>query len=176
MGLKGLGQARNLRGTSGSVSAGGVAAAEVIDVAHPLASMSAREVIELAADRGLRTPRDSLILWSGLGRDGVARSQAFAREFGGMTLEMTLGGKWLDRMDLFNPATSPFTASEARAIWGDVSGRMVGQASGQVRSVLGQVRPDSVYRTFELPALRENPAILGLDPLQVRPMLKANGY
>jgi hypothetical protein len=60
-------------------------------------------------------------------------------------------------------------------IWGNVSARMVGQASGQVRSILGQVRPDRIYQTYELPALQQNPAILGLDPLYLRPMFKVGG-
>lgn len=150
-------------------------AAEEVAAAHPLAGLAPSDVIDMAAARGLQTPRDSLILWSGLGRDGTARAQAFASEFGGTTLEMTPGGKWLDSMDLYG-SSSPYTSAEADAIWGEVSGRMVGQASGQVRSVLGQVRPMSVYNRYELPALRENSQILGLDPLQVRPMIKASGY
>jgi hypothetical protein len=155
------------------IAAGRVA--ETVEAAHPLAGMAARDVVDMAAARGLQTQRDSLILWSGLGRDGPVRAQAFAREFGGTTLEMTPGGKWLDSMDLYSPS-SPFTSVEADMIWGEVSGRLVGQASGQVRSVLGQVRPGSVYRTYELPALQQNPAILGLDPLYLRPMFKASGY
>ncbi len=64
-------------------------AEEIGTVAHPLAGISAREVIDMTASKGLQTQRDSLILWSGLGRDGPVRAQAFAREFGGTTLEMT---------------------------------------------------------------------------------------
>lgn len=154
----------------------GPVAETTINAAHPLAGIAARDVVGVAASKGLQTQRDSLILWSGLGREGPARAQAFAREFGGTTLEMTPGGKWLDSMDLFNPTTSPYTRAEAEMIWGETSARMVGQASGQVRSVLGQVRPNSVYRTYEMPALQQNPAILGLDPLYLHPMLKASGY
>jgi hypothetical protein len=156
-------------------AAGRITTVDEMVVSHPLAGAFASEVVGMAATAGLQTPRDSLILWSGLGPDGALRAQSFAKQFGGTTLEMTPGGKWLDGMDLYGPA-SPFTSAEADMIWGEVSARMVGQASGQVRSVLGQVRPGSVYKTYELPALRENSAILGLDPLQVRPMMKARGY
>ena len=58
---------------------------------------------------------------------------------------MTQGGKWLNKMDLFR-GNSPFTKNEALQIWDNVSTKTIHQASGQVRSVIGQVRPDSIYR------------------------------
>lgn len=136
---------------------------------HPLAGLSPENVVRLVDEIGLETPRDQLILWSGLGKgnEGVKLSQEFARANGGVTLEMTKGGKWLNEMDLFG-ANSPFTFKEAVKIWEGVSTKMVQQASGQVRSVIGQVRPTSIYRAEQSEILM-NAKITGLDELYLKP-------
>lgn len=135
---------------------------------HPLAGLSAENVVRLVNELGLETPKDQLLLWSGLGRDGVKLSQAYARANGGITLEMTSGGKWLDEMNLFG-ANSPFTPEQATKIWGDVSTLMARQASGQVRTLLGQVRPRSIYMTNELSELMSNPKVIGIDEAYLKP-------
>ena len=138
-------------------------------ISHPLEGLTPEKVIQHVNQLGLKTPRDQLILWSGLGRgsEGVRLSQEYAAENGGVTLELTPGGKWLDKMDLFG-ANSPFTQAEARQIWGNVSVKMIQQASGQVRSLIGTVNPASVYRA-EQAELFENKNVLGLDELNLKP-------
>ena len=156
---------------AGTGAADAIAAPDVASpAAHSLAGWTPEEVIAHAERLGLETPRDSFIVWSGLGPGdtGIIRSQAYAAEHGGMTLEMTPGGRWLDSMDIIYGETSPFTQLEARAIWASVSRSASAQAGGQVRALLGQVRPSSTYQMHELPTLLDNPKVLGIDRLYMK--------
>ncbi len=77
-------------------------------------------------------------------------------------------------MDLFSP-DSPFSREEILQIWSDVSIEMIKQASGQVRSVVGVVRPISIYRQ-EQSALLENRNILGLDEINLKSRYAFSNY
>ena len=99
---------------------------------------------------------------------------AYAATNGGITLEMTRGGKWLDELDLFGK-NSPFSRIEARQIWANVSTRMIQQASGQVRSLVGTVNPTSIYRAEQTEILM-NEKILGLDELILKPRYVFGNY
>lgn len=110
-----------------------------------------------------------MVLWSGLGKNGPATAADWARANGGVTLEMTPGGNWLNDMKLYGES-SPFTSEQADLIWGTVSSKFVSSANGQVRAVLGNVRPTSIYKTVELPSVLNNTSVTGLDALQLKAM------
>jgi hypothetical protein len=157
-------------GTSAAPTASPAVSDLAIDnlAAHPLDGLSPQQIAQMAIDRGIATPRDSLILWSGLGENGVAISQQYAQQLGGMTVEMTPGGQWLQNMGLLNEG-SPLSRAEAIQTWNLVSQSAVEQASGQVRAIVGNVSPTSTFLNVELPALSVNPNITGLDQIQAVP-------
>jgi hypothetical protein len=163
------GRARGPRVQNTSVGAEATASgANDVVTTHPLQGLTPAQVVEQVNALGLATPRDALLLWSGFGKDGPAISAAYAAKNGGVTLEMTAGGAWLNKMDLYG-ANSPYTNAEADFIWAKVSESLVSKASGQVRSILGEVRPNSIYLTSEVPGLQFNLGVTGLDALYLRP-------
>src|SRR6185312_12509216 len=131
---------------------------------HPATGMSPDQIINTALSLGVKTERDQLILWAGLGEKGPEISNAYANQFGGTTLQQTPGGSYLADLDLFGK-DSPVTIKDAVKIWGDVSREAVAQASGQVRSVVGQVSPQTIYKSVELPEMWMNPNITGLQEI-----------
>ena len=56
---------------------------------------------------------------------------------------MTPGGSWLNDLN----ANFPFSIQESAYIWREVSKLLTKNASGQVRPLIGQVKPMSIYRT-----------------------------
>jgi len=134
---------------------------------HPLDGWSPQQVVNQANTLGLSTPKDQLLLWSGLGKNGAVVAQDYAALNGGTTLEMTPGGQWLNDMNLFSQ-DSPFTPVQAIKIWNDASMQAIRQASGQVRAVLGEVAPNSIY-VQETQEIAMNDKILGLDEQYIRP-------
>jgi hypothetical protein len=129
-------------------------------------------LMEQAGRRGFATRQSEALFWSGLGggRDGIVRSQRFALENGGRTLEMTPGGKYLNDLDLFG-RNSPISQAEAMQVWEFASRRFARGASGQVRAVTGSVRPSSVFNRIEYPELISNPNVWGIDVLNLLPKI-----
>ncbi|MDF1684439.1 MAG: hypothetical protein P1U36_07240 [Legionellaceae bacterium] len=142
----------------------------ILEVSHPLEGMTPQQVITKVNELGLHTKKDNLVLWSGLGQgsQGVKLAQQYVAKHGGTTLEMTPGGAWLDRMKLFENG-SPFALKEAAHIWDETSKLFTRQANGQVRSLIGQVRPQSIYLSQEILELNINPRVTGIDELYLRP-------
>jgi hypothetical protein len=136
--------------------------------------LSASEISDVVLHLGVKTPRDQLVLWSGLGAKGEVRAAAYAKEAGGITLEMTKGGKWLDDLKLFEGGAPNIDDRAAYAIWENASKEIAEQASGQVRVAAGQISPTSIYMRIERPALLNNPKVLGIDIVQLAPKIKAN--
>jgi len=171
VGTDGFGEAADglAGGTEALDALGGTADAAATASAHPLEGWTAQQVVDYANSLGVQTDRDQLILWSGLGpgREGILRSQAWAAEFGGTTLEMTPGGSWLDSMNIFGD-NSPFTRVQAKQIWAQVSQSAAQQASGQVRVTLGWLQPDSIFEQVEYPTFMANPNVTGVDKIYLK--------
>ncbi|WP_156946919.1 DUF637 domain-containing protein [Thiothrix lacustris] len=140
---------------------------------HPAIGKSTQEIVDHALSLGVSSKRDQLILWAGLGKYGPEISNTYAIKQGGTTLQQTPGGSYLAGLDLFSK-DSPLTLEEAVSVWEDVSRQAVKQSSGQVRSVLGQVTPQTIYQRVEKLELWINPNVTGLDELQLKPKLEAN--
>jgi len=134
-------------------------------------ALSADQILKNAQKLGFETQKDSLLLWSGLGKNGAKVAQDFAAKNGGTTLEMTPGGKYLDGLSLFGE-NSPVTRAEAEKIWAEASKTVTEQASGQVRAIVGNVSPTSIFNKVELPELATNPKVTGVDQLNVTSIFK----
>jgi len=135
---------------------------------HALEGLSVDDVVSETLKRGVKTERDQLILWSGLGLDGGSLSRQYAKQFGGKTLQDTTGGSWLVNHRIFDDA-SPFTKAEATEIFAQVSREVARQASGQVRALVGRPGFHTIYKTIELPELLSNSRVLGIDEIQILP-------
>jgi hypothetical protein len=92
--------------------------------------------------------------WSGLGRNGDTQAASFTNKNGGTTLEQLLEKNNIEMPD-YNPLDS--TSVEA---WEKASELYAEQASGKVNAIIGEnMRPDSIWKTYELPALKRNPNV-----------------
>src|SRR5438034_375335 len=76
---------------------------------------------------------------------------------------------WMATRSDHHRRADPFTRLEARAIWVAVSRSASRQASGQVRALLGQVSPSSIYQVDEVPTLINNSNVIGVDRLFLKP-------
>jgi RHS repeat-associated protein len=111
------------------------------------------------------TPRDKAFFWSGrtdnIGGAAIAGDIATAR--GGTTLEQLLTARQIN-MPEWGDGSNPATVQA----WKDASRQYGEGASGTVHAVVGQsLRPNNVWQTAELPALRANPnvdKIVQIDP------------
>jgi len=103
------------------------------------------------------TRRNGAVFWSGYREGNHARAMAWARANRKQTIEMTEGGKWLERLDLYGP-NSRLTSREADHIWRAASARFSRGAFGKVNAFTRGTQPDTskVFYGLELPLLKSN--------------------
>ena len=100
-----------------------------------------------------RTPPNKAIFYSGPGQ-GV-RATAFAERIGGMTIEMTSGGRALAADALFQSLST----TEQFLVWQRASRPFAEGACGQINAFIRGARPDRTFRSIEEPLLNANPNI-----------------
>ena len=96
------------------------------------------------------TPRNGAVFYSGPGQG--ARAGAFAERTGGMTIEMTPGGKALAS----DPVFQSLSPTEQYQVWQKASTPFARGASGRVNAFIQGARPTGTFRTIEEPIIRES--------------------
>jgi hypothetical protein len=99
------------------------------------------------------TTPNKAVFYSGPGQ-GV-RATAFAKRTGGMTIEMTAGGRALAADPVFQ-ALSP---AEQFKIWQSASTPFANEASGGINAFIRGALPDRTFRSIEEPLLRANSGV-----------------
>jgi hypothetical protein len=122
------------------------------------------QAIERASAQFATNPNEALYWSSAPGGANLSRNAGWrAATQGRMTLEQFARAQGIDL-----PAFSLSDPASVQA-WRDASRAFAQNASGSVMAVVGEgVRPDSIWLTVELPALRANPNvtyIIRIDPL-----------
>lgn len=119
--------------------------------------------VDFGASRVITNP-DEAIFWSGRtdGIGGIDAAKSIADQYKGRTLEQLIESRKITM-----PMYDPNVPSSVLA-WQSISTELAKNASGEVRAVLGsQIRPKSIWETYELPELMRNPAvsrIITVDP------------
>ena len=96
------------------------------------------------------TPANKAVFYSGPGQ-GV-RANAFAQQTGGMTIEMTFGGRAL----VADPIFQSLSPAEQFKVWQRASEPFAKSASGSINAFIRGAKPDRTFRTIEEPILRAN--------------------
>ena len=114
--------------------------------------------------RGIRTPHNGSVFWSGYKEGNMHTAQRFARDNGGKTVEMTQSGKWLDQTVPYDKLQNLVGKDAAKNIWDDVSRRFAHGSSGEVNAFIHGMRgqPDFLEKTYmdiEKPILERNPNV-----------------
>ena len=98
------------------------------------------------------TPRNGAVFYSGPGQG--ARATAFAERTGGMTIEMTPGGRYLSEN------LSGFTRAQQDLIWQRASTPFAEGASGRINAFIKGADPSRTFRTIEEPLLDLNSDVI----------------
>jgi hypothetical protein len=147
-------------GSASAVSFQAWGGAERVRGATPVAAVrreiSAARAVFVAAETAssFGTSANQAVFWSGLGRNGESIAASYASKAGGTTLEQTAGAAGLPAYDASNAASV--------AAWRAASESFARGASGNVRVVLGNSSPESIWNTVELPALQANKAVTSI--------------
>jgi hypothetical protein len=99
------------------------------------------------------TAPNKAVFYSGSGNR--ARALNFADNTGATPIDLTLGGQYLNSLDLY----SKLPAAEADAIWAQASQAYATGASGKIKLFIKGARPDRVFNTIERPLIEANPNI-----------------
>lgn len=99
------------------------------------------------------TPANKAIFYSGPGQG--LRATAFAERTGGMTIEMTTGGRALAADSVFRS----LAPAEQFRIWQSASTPFANGASGRINVFIRSARADRTFRTIEEPLLNANPNV-----------------
>lgn len=121
-----------------------------------IAPKTTDDFLRLADNLDVSTARNGAVFYSGGGNRELA--EAFARQNGRTTLEMTPGGQFLDDLQLFGP-NSPLTPDQATQVWSRLSQRFAAEASGNATGFVRGARAEGIFNTVEFPALRTNPNV-----------------
>lgn len=102
-----------------------------------------------------RTAPGTAFFWSGRsnGTGVQPTARRIAAERGGTTLEMLIENRGIE-MPMYDSRIP--TSQEA---WSSLSKEYAAGASGEVRVVLGDLRPGNIWEAIELPELRKNPDV-----------------
>src|SRR3989442_6814870 len=99
------------------------------------------------------TPANKAVFYSGPGQG--ARVTAFAERTGGMTIEMTAGGRALAADPLFQS----LSAAQQFQIWQRAWTPFAECALRGINAFIRSARPDRTFRTIEEPILNANPNV-----------------
>ncbi len=131
-----------------------------VDVTKVVGDLNNKREHSQAAAGPFGTGRNEAMFWSGLGREGDKIAGRYVVRNGGTTLERTSGAQQLPPYIPGDPAS--------KVLWGTASLSFARGASGHVRVLLGDSKPDSIWNTVEFPALKANPlvtSIIAIDPV-----------
>lgn len=120
------------------------------------------EGLKIAKTFDVSTPKDSLVTYSITGQPTKAnRDMAFAyvaENPGAMMMEHTPCGAKLIELGL-QSSDCGMSDENVMLIWKEASRRLVECASGNVTAFVDNAKPESVFRTMELPQILANPNI-----------------
>lgn len=110
----------------------------------------------LANKLDVSTPRNGAVFYSGPGNR--ARATDFANQNGKFTLETTVGGRYLDSLNLYDKLPK----EQADMIWRRMSERYAQGATGNVYGFINGSNAGSIFNTVEYPTLLQNENITNI--------------